>query len=214
MSDWLIKSLIGGSIRMSEALMSAAPTLLVGLAIASVLRFYLGKSGTRRLFGGSSLRSLPQSWAIGMLLPVCSIGVLPILFEMRRARLKAGAMSAFALSAPLFNPLSLLYGVTLSRPYVILMFALGSLLVVTIVGIVWDRFVSRNEKEDQLDDDADDGDDTESVIGVRRLLAVLVYACRQFFGPVGLWALVAALGVVFSGLCASMGCVRIGHGTR
>ena len=87
-----------------------ATNSLVGLLVAAILRFYFDKAGIRKVFGGSTLRVLPQSWAIGMLLPVCSIGAIPILLEMRRARVKAGAMSAFALSAPLFNPLSLLYG--------------------------------------------------------------------------------------------------------
>ncbi len=46
--------------------------------------------------GGETLRSLPQSWFLGMLLPVCSIGVLPILREMKRAGVRAGAITAFA----------------------------------------------------------------------------------------------------------------------
>ena len=49
------------------------------------------------------------------LLPVCSIGVIPILREMKRIGIRPGAITAFALSAPLFNPLSLMYGLTLSR---------------------------------------------------------------------------------------------------
>lgn len=134
--DSLEIAVIGGVIRLIQGLLSAAPTLLAGLFIAAILRYYIGAQGTRRLFGGDSLRSLPQSWLIGMLLPVCSIGVLPILMEMRRVGVKAGAISAFALSAPLFNPLSLLYGLTLSRPMVVIMFALGSLVVVTLVGLI------------------------------------------------------------------------------
>ena len=195
MTDWLVKSFLGGSMRMTEALVSACPTLLIGLCVAAILRFYLGMSGTRRLFGGMTLRSLPQSWAVGMLLPVCSIGVLPVLFEMRRAKLKAGAMSAFALSAPLFNPLSLLYGVTLSRPYVILMFALGSLFVVTIVGIIWDRFVTHSDVARFRRHD-EDADSAESPIGIRRLVASFVYISRQVCGPAGVWAVAATVGVL------------------
>ena len=101
MSEWFFKAIYGGAIRTCEALLAATPTLLVGLLVAAILRFYFDKAGIRKVFGGSTLRALPQSWAIGMLLPVCSIGVIPILLEMRRARVKAGAMSAFALSAPL-----------------------------------------------------------------------------------------------------------------
>ena len=201
MSDWLFKALYGGALRTGEALLAATPTLLVGLLVAAILRFYFDRAGIRRIFGGSSVRSLPQSWAIGMLLPVCSIGVLPILLEMRRAKVKAGAMSAFALSAPLFNPLSLLYGVTLSRPYVILMFAAASLFLVTVVGAIWDRFGAPAGRSSDCEDASNkDGkeaysEDPVAVIGVRRLLAIFIYACRQLAGPVGLWSLVAISGV-------------------
>ncbi|MCA9157901.1 MAG: permease, partial [Planctomycetales bacterium] len=111
--------LAGGFVRFVQGIAAAAPTLAVGLFVAAVLRYYLGQAGTKRLFGGESLWALPQAWLVGMLLPVCSIGVIPIIREMRRMGIRPGAITAFALSAPLFNPLSLLYGLTLSRPYVI-----------------------------------------------------------------------------------------------
>ncbi len=207
MSDWFFKALYGAELRISEALLAATPTLLVGLLVAAILRFYFDDSGTRRIFGGSTFRSLPQSWAIGMLLPVCSIGVLPILLEMRRAKVKAGAMSAFALSAPLFNPLSLLYGVTLSRPYVILMFAAASLIIVTVVGAIWDRYGGADPERNSSSNNAKDTtpeatpDNAITIIGVRRLAAMFIYAGRQVAGPVGGWAL---LGIAGIGLLAAV----------
>ena len=193
MNQSVSQMLLGGFIRVVQGFASAAPTLLVGLLIASILRYYLGGSGTRRLFGGQSLRSLPQSWLVGMLLPVCSIGVLPILFEMRRSKVKPGAMSAFALSAPLFNPLSLLYGLTLSRPAVIVLFALGSLVVVTTLGLLWDSIAKSrlNSTGDEANDEGASvvGDGTESaaapdhLIGFRRVFATVVHFARETTGP-------------------------------
>ena len=204
MSDWLSKAFVGGFIRFIEGGISAAPTLLVGLLIAAVFRYYLGSDGTRKLFGGDSLRSLPQSWAVGMLLPVCSIGVLPILFEMRRCRIKPGAMSAFALSAPLFNPLSLLYGLTLSRPYVILFFALGSLLVVTLVGIFWDRKVAQSDSKSAQQADEKDS----QVIGITRLFAILVQITRELTGRAGGWALVGLTGLALLAIVLPWGTLQ------
>ena len=101
----MMNELLGGLLRVIQGLGWSGPTLLVGLLVSGVFRYYLGPAGTRKLFGGESIRSLPQSWLMGMLLPVCSIGVIPILVQMRQARVRPGAMTAFALSAPLFNPL-------------------------------------------------------------------------------------------------------------
>ncbi|QEF99154.1 putative permease [Stieleria maiorica] len=169
--------LLGGLTRVAQGLIAASPTLLVGLLIAAILRYYVGRDGTRRLFGGDSLRSLPQSWLIGMLLPVCSIGVLPILIQMRKSGVKPGAMSAFALSAPLFNPLSLLYGLTLSRPLVIILFAVGSLFIVTALGLLWDAFGRQGSPW------ADDNPPSEQgLIGPRRLAASVMMMARDASG--------------------------------
>lgn len=200
MSQPISVMLLGGLIRVLQGFAAAAPTLLVGLLIASILRYYLGSAGTRRLFGGESLRSLPQSWLVGMLLPVCSIGVLPILFEMRRAKVKPGAMSAFALSAPLFNPLSLLYGLTLSRPLVIILFALGSLVVVTALGLFWDAFAKwRRLPACDAGVDADDrleaSPTPDHLIGLRRVFATIVHFARESTGTTMLITLVALSGL-------------------
>ncbi len=183
----------GGLIRGLQGLASAAPTLLIGLMITAMLHYYLGAEGSKRLFGGDSIRSLPQSWLIGMLLPVCSIGVLPIILEMKRIGIRRGAITAFALSAPLFNPLSLLYGLTLSRPIVIIGFAVASLLVVTLLGLIWDRMTQLEELIAQPDGEP------EGVIGLRRLMACFIYSARLLTGKTGLLALIAVAGLVLLG---------------
>ena len=189
MSQSISMMLIGGLIRVLQGFTAVAPTLLVGIFLASVLRYYLGNAGTRKLFGGDSLRSLPQSWLLGMLIPVCSIGVLPMLREMRRAGVKPGAMSAFALSAPLFNPLSLLYGLTLSRPIVIILFAIGSLFIVTILGFLWDLIDKRGATHENR---AEETGATDQLIGMRRIVASLVYFARDMTG--------SSLGLTMLGL--------------
>jgi uncharacterized protein len=180
----------GALVRAVQGLFSAIPTLLVGLLIAALLRYYLRTEGTVRLFGGSGLRSLAQSWLVGMLLPVCSIGVFPIIRELRRMGMRPGAITAFALSAPLFNPLSLLYGLTLSRPYVIIGFAVGSLAVVTVLGTLWDRVNRWSEHPSNQE---------ATPVSLRRLGFCGIYMVRELCGPTGLLSLIALSGLFFLG---------------
>jgi len=126
-------------LRVAQAALQAAPFILAGVFIAAIFRRFLGPDNTRRLFGGGGWKGLLIGWLIGMLVPVCSLGVIPVVREMRRAGLPGGTILAFALAAPLFNPLSLMYGLTLSEPFIILAFATCSLIVVTVVGAIWDR---------------------------------------------------------------------------
>lgn len=176
----------GGLVRFGQATLAAAPTLLVGLLVAGVFRKLLGSEATLRAFGGRGWRSLPQAWLWGMLLPVCSLGVIPIAYELRRSGLSGGAILAFALTAPLFNPLSLLYGLTLSSPTVLVAFALASLLVVTTVGLAWDRFFPGTAIEKP--------EEPPVPPGLGRLAAVALSAARHAAGPTLLYCLIGLSG--------------------
>jgi uncharacterized membrane protein YraQ (UPF0718 family) len=187
MIDAVADLLFGAVLRTVQAFLQGAPFIFTGLCIAGMLDRLMGHAATRRLFGSNSLVSLAQSWLIGMLLPGCSLGVIPICRKLRASGIAVGTIFAFALSSPLFDPLSLLYGLTLSKPFTILAFAACSFVVVTVTGAIFDRIcpdTGRPEPERPA-----------PVPGLRRILAIAVDMARETTG--GTAALVAAgiLGV-------------------
>ncbi len=192
--------LLGGAVRFAQGMLAAAPTVLIGIFVAALLRFYFGAEGTRKLFGGQSLISLPVSWLVGMLLPVCSIGVIPIVREMKRIGMRPGAIMAFALAAPLFNPLSLLYGLTLSRPIVIIGFAFASLIVVTVLGLIWDRYGQHSLGDGRIEE--------PKPIGFRRVVACGMFGFRELIGPTGGLYVVALLGLFVLGMILPHGALQ------
>ena len=177
----------GAALRAAQAVILATPTILVGLAVAGVFRRLLGPVNTRRLFGCGTWRELPQAWLIGMLLPVCSLGVIPVARELRRAGIKGGTIVAFAMTAPLFNPLSLLYGLTLAEPFTILAFAFCSLVVLTLVGAAFNRLLP----------DAAPAEAVEPPVayGLRRMASIVTVAAREVVGPSLGYTLIALVGV-------------------
>jgi uncharacterized membrane protein YraQ (UPF0718 family) len=189
-----------GLLRFMQALILAAPTILVGLLITGVLRRLFGPERTRLIYGGSGWRSLVQSWAIGMLLPGCSLGVIPISRELRRAGLSGGAVLAFALSSPLFDPLSLLYGLTLSKPLVVFMFAGCSLVLVTMVGMIWDRLFPDSTATEPA---------TPSVqAGWPRLLSVLLVVVRESFSTSTIYIFIGLLGTALLAAALPVGSLQ------
>jgi uncharacterized membrane protein YraQ (UPF0718 family) len=182
----------GALLRVAQALIQASPTILVGLFVAGIFGRLLGHAGTRRLFGCGTWRELPQAWLIGMFLPVCSLGMIPVARQMKRSGIAGGTILAFAMTAPLFNPLSMLYGLTLSEPLVILTFAFCSMIVVTVVGGVWNRLCAGTASEEPA---------LPAVAhGVKRMTSILVVASREVVGPSLGYVVVALLGV--AALCA------------
>lgn len=190
----MVESIFWGVLlRAGQAAAEAAPTLLCGLLVAGVMRRMMGREGIRRLFGGPGWRGLLRAWVIGTLLPVCSLGVIPIAREMRRAGVPGGTIVAFVLAAPHLNPLSLLYGLTLSEPTVIVCFALGSLAIALLAGAAWDRLGQPAEERPV--------EDPTPAPGLKRLLAVVVAGARESVGPTAACALLA---VGFNGLLAGV----------
>jgi len=195
MSGWLL----GLGIRALQVIVEASPTLLCGLVTAGVLRRMVGPAGTRQLFGASGFWGLLRSWALGMLLPVCALGVLPVCRELRRAGVSGGNILAFALVGPLLNPINFLYGLTLGEPKIILCFAAGSLFLALISGLIWERLFPQADKPDAAAVAAAEAEPLPTP-GLRRVLAVAVTAARETIGPLLLYYLVAA---GFSGLVSA-----------
>lgn len=165
----------GAVLRFLRAAIQSAPTVLVGLVVAGIMHRLLGQANTRRLFGCGTWRELPQAWLIGMLLPVCSLGVIPISREMRRSGISPGTVLAFALTAPLFNPLSLLYGLTMSEPLAIITFAFCSMIVVTGVGALLNRLFPASAREEPAP--------LPVAHGLKRMASIVVLMAREITGP-------------------------------
>ena len=134
----------GALLRIIQALLQGAPFILSGICITALLERMIGSVGTKKLFGSNTIVSLFQSWCIGMALPGCSLGVIPICHQLRASGIAIGTIFAFALSSPLFDPLSMLYGLTLSKPFTIFAFAGCSLIVVTISGAIFDKIYPKD----------------------------------------------------------------------
>jgi len=182
----------GMVLRILQAFLQGSPFIFTGLCIAGLLDRLMGRAATRRMFGSNSVTSLVQSWLIGMLLPGCSLGVIPICRKLRESGISVGTIFAFALSSPLFDPLSLLYGLTLSKPFTILAFATCSLVVVTLSGAIFDRLFPGSEVTEP--------ERPSPPFGIKRILAVAVEMAREATGPT---AGLVAIGLAGVGLLAT-----------
>jgi len=182
-------------VRTGQTAIESSSTILVGFLVAAVMRRMLGAEGTRKLFGGEGIKGLLRAWVIGVLLPVCSLGVIPVVREMRRSGVPVATILAFLLAAPQLNPLSFLYGLTLSEPVVILSFVAATMVLAILGGELWKRiWETESERIPQ-------GDEPMPVKGVKRLLSVALTASRETVGPTLPFL---AVGIVFTGLMAGL----------
>ena len=180
--------LAGGGLRLFQTVVYAAMWIVIGCFVAAIFRRMLGPEKVKQIFANDTRFGLVAGWLIGMLLPVCSLGVIPIIRELHRCGINRGTIVTFGLTAPLFNPMSVLYGLTLSDPIAILSFSLCALVIVTVLGFVWNRLTADVETQQ--------GDSRMPSAGLRRSIAVFYSAGRELVGP--------SMGYILLGIAASV----------
>lgn len=175
-------------LRVGQAAIAAAPYLLLGVLVAGSLRSMAGPKAVRRLFNPGRRGGLLRAWGLATLLPVCSIGVLPVARELRRAGVSRRAVLTFALAAPVLNPFSLIYALTLLQPWVLAVFVASTLAVSVGAGMLIGRdgggLDPRDEDEPEM-----------PATGTGRLFAAGAAAAREVAGPTAAYAAIGLLGV-------------------
>ena len=180
--------LSAAGLRLFQVIVYASLWIVIGCFIAAVFRRMLGPATVRRIFGDHTRFGLVAGWLIGMLLPVCSLGVIPIVHEMHRVGVKRGTIVAFGLTAPLFNPMSVLYGLTLSDPIAILTFSLCAMLIVSLLGFAWNRIV-KVESDSEFEE-------AVPCSGIKRTISVLDSASSVLVGPTMIYLIIGVLASV------------------
>ena len=77
-----------------------APYLLLGFLIAGLLRTFFNEEWVRRHLGQKGLYQIAKSVIIGIPLPLCSCGVIPVAASIRRQGGSRGAVAAFTAATP------------------------------------------------------------------------------------------------------------------
>lgn len=88
------------AIRAWTVLGEMAPWVLGGFLVAGVLSLWLNARVVRDHFGGGRTGAIVKAVALGVPLPVCSCGVIPLGASLRRHGAGKGATAAFLMSTP------------------------------------------------------------------------------------------------------------------
>lgn len=94
----------------------AAPFLLLGLAMAGLVHVLLPERVVQRYLGRSGLSGAATAAAVGVPLPVCSCGVLPLAVEMKRKKATDAASLSFLTTTPESGVDSVLFSWALLGP--------------------------------------------------------------------------------------------------
>lgn len=129
-------------VALTLAVGQAAPYVVVGYLVAAVLREWVPPERLAASLGRSGPGPLLRAVGAGLLLPVCSCGVVPLGIGAARAGAAPGTVLAFMLSAPAVSPVSLLLGGRLLGPGFVAVHAATVLLGALALGAVGNRVLA------------------------------------------------------------------------
>lgn len=126
-----------------------APYLILGFVLAGILRSVFTENWVRRHLGQRGLRQVIKAVLIGIPLPLCSCGVIPVAAGIRKQGGQRGAVAAFTASTPQTGVDSIAATVGMMG----WVFACVRIVIAFINGIVAGLVVERWGEQDSPEDD-------------------------------------------------------------
>ena len=204
---------------MLKLVAESAPYLLIGFALAGVLKVIVPEDKVYKHLGDNRFKSVALASLFGIPLPLCSCSVLPVATSLRRSGASKGATTSFLISTPETGLDSIGITYALLDPIMTIARPLGAFATAVFTGSVVNFVVRRGwdgDTEAPADEphdsahghDHDHGHDHSTVytpggVGKRSLKEVARDSASYAFGPLlddlTVWLII---GLLVSGLIA------------
>lgn len=89
-------------------ILEALPFVVLGVMVSSLIQALVSQERMMKLLPKSGALSVVGATFIGMVLPVCDCGTIPVARSLIRKGMPVSAAMAFTLSAPVINPLTMI----------------------------------------------------------------------------------------------------------
>jgi len=126
----------------------SAPWLLIGFLLAGILKFSLLESFVKKNMSTPGIRSCLFTSAIGIPLPLCSCGVIPVGTSLRKSGASRGATASFFVSTPEIGVDSAILSYALLGPVLTVARILAAFFSALIVGVSIDYLSKERIQEE------------------------------------------------------------------
>lgn len=134
-----------------DILGDVSPWLVVSFIMAGLLRQFLNPAKFQRALGNKGLLAIIKATLSGMLLPICSCGVIPLGLGMYYTGAYLGPTLAFMVATPIINPAAVLLAYGLLGPQIATIYLIGGFLVPVFIGLVGNALAGEEIKAPGLE---------------------------------------------------------------
>jgi len=128
-------------------LTESAPWLLLGFAVAAILKAFLSEAWLGRQLGKRGTGSVVKAAVLGAPMPLCSCGVLPVAIGLRNQKASRGATTAFLISTPETSADSVALTYALTGPVMTIVRPVAAVVTAITAGIAENIWGKRDEEE-------------------------------------------------------------------
>lgn len=175
-----------------------SPYLILGFLVSGILSIFISPRWVEQHLGTGKASSVVKATLLGVPLPLCSCGVIPVAASLRRHGASKGATTAFLISTPQTGVDSIFATWGLLGPF----FAVFRPLAALITGIFGGLMVSATDPEDMTRIAATSSQtiDTSSMSLVEKIQTALSYAFVTLPSEI---ARALLLGIIIAGLLST-----------
>ena len=137
--------IVGIGLEFWGTLCQMAPYLLFGFFVAGLLSTLVSPELVQRHLGGRGFRPILKAALLGVPLPLCSCGVVPVAMSLRRQGARRAPVVAFLLSTPQTGVDSILVTLSLLGPVMAIFRPIAALLTGLVGGLIENAFGIKEE---------------------------------------------------------------------
>lgn len=146
----------------------ASVWLLLSYVLAGLLHNFLKPERLQRMLGDRGFASLARGTVSGMLLPICSCGVIPLGLGLYYSGACLGPTLAFMTATPIINPAAVLMAYGLLGPQIATIYFVSGFLVPIVVGVLGNLLAGPELRAPGVEDlDACVGELESEAVGLR-----------------------------------------------
>lgn len=173
-----------------------APYLILGFFISGILSVMISPRWVEKHLGGSRYGSIIKATLLGVPLPLCSCGVIPVAASLRKHGANKGATTSFLISTPQTGVDSILATYGLLGPF----FAWFRPLAALITGIVGGLLVSFVDEDSPVQQNSRQTTPDEKLSFLQKCKAALAYGFITLPGEI---ARALIVGIIIAGLIST-----------
>lgn len=115
---------------------SSSPWLFMSFILAGILRYLVTGDILQRSLGNRSLGAIMKSTVSGMLLPICSCGVIPLGLGLYFSGAYLGPVLAFMTATPIINPAAIILSYGLLGGKITLIYLISGFIIPMVAGVL------------------------------------------------------------------------------